>query len=97
MDWNETAQDRRVPLPVSGLLMLSALGRSQATRQGAYKALFKARLEEGRLEEIRSAWETGTPLEENRFKEQIERALGQRVGYSKRGRSLKREPVRKGL
>ncbi len=74
-----------------------ALGRSRLIRQSAYKALFKTRLEEGQLEEIRRAWETGTPLGERRFKEQIERALGQRVGYSKRGRPHKREPVRKGL
>ncbi len=70
-----------------------ALGRSQATRQTAYKALFKAHLEEGQLEEIRGAWETGTPLGEIRFKDQVERALGQRVGYSRRGRPLKREPA----
>ena len=40
-------------------------------------------------EEIRAAWQTGTPLVNDRFKEQIEKALNMKVGYAKRGRPKK--------
>ena len=36
--------------------------------------------------EIRAAWQTGTPLANDRFKEQIEKKLSMKVGYARRGR-----------
>jgi len=39
--------------------------------------------------EIRAAWQTGTPLMNDRFKEQIEKVLNTKVGYAKRGRPKK--------
>jgi len=39
--------------------------------------------------EIRAAWQTGTPLVNERFKEQIEKALNAQIGYSRRGRPKK--------
>ena len=41
--------------------------------------------------EIRAAWQTGTPLMNDRFKEQIEKVLNAKVGYAKRGRPKKRD------
>lgn len=65
------------------------LGRSYAVRQQAYRALFKAHMDEEVINAIRSAWQTGTPLGNDRFREKIERALKTKVGYSKRGRPRK--------
>lgn len=66
-----------------------ALGRSSPARQQAYRDLFKAPMEEETIHAIRSAWQTGTPLGNDRFREKIERVLKTKVGYSKRGRPRK--------
>lgn len=64
-----------------------ALGRTAASRHAAYKALFNAHVDDPReLNEIRAAWQTGTPLGNDLFKEKIERKLKCKVGYSRRGR-----------
>lgn len=65
------------------------LGRSQAARQDAYKALFKAHMDAETLSDIRAAWQTGTPLGNDFFREKIEAKLKIKVGYSKRGRPKK--------
>jgi putative transposase len=67
----------------------TGLGRTKASRCEAYKALFKEHLEEGELEEIRAAWQTGTPLGDADFKAAIEKRLNTRVGQSRRGRPKK--------
>ena len=36
--------------------------------------------------EIRAAWQTGTPLANDRFKEKIEETLNLKVGHARRGR-----------
>jgi putative transposase len=72
--------------------MYEALGKSRLARLEAYKALFRAHLEEGVLEDIRSAWKSGTPLGNDFFRQKIEAKLNCKVGQARRGR-----PSRKGL
>ena len=67
-----------------------ALGRTRAGRQAAYRALFKAHVDEPDLKAIRAAWQTGTPLGNDYFREKIERKLGSKVGQARRGRPSKR-------
>ena len=62
------------------------LGKDDPSRRIAYKALFRHHMEEDTIGEIRSAWRTGTPLGNDRFKEKIEKTLRMKVGYAKRGR-----------
>ena len=66
-----------------------ALGRSKPTRIEAYKALFQAHLDKGVLDSIRSAWQTGTPLGNDYFRQKIEDKLKLRVGQARRGRPYK--------
>jgi len=66
-----------------------ALGRTNASRQEAYKALFKAHLDKGVLDEIRSAWQTGTLLGNDYFRQKIESKLKCKVGQARRGRPRK--------
>jgi putative transposase len=64
-----------------------ALGRTAAGRYAAYKALFNAHVDDPReLNEIRAAWQTGTPLGNDLFREKIERKLKCKVGHPRRGR-----------
>lgn len=62
------------------------LGKDEAQRCAAYRALFEAHLDSAVLEEMRACLQTGTPLGNVRFKEQIEQALNIKVGHAKRGR-----------
>ena len=66
-----------------------ALGENKLARQAAYRDLFSTALDSSTLREVRSCLQTGTPLGSNRFREQIEKALGIKVGYSRRGRPTK--------
>ena len=65
------------------------LGRTRAARLTAYKALFKDHLDAETLAGIRAAWQTGTPLGNERFKAQIESRLKCKVGQARRGRPAK--------
>ena len=58
-------------------------------RQRAYRALFGAGPRADELRAIRSCLQTGTPLGNDRFREQIEKVLGRKVGQSRRGRPRK--------
>lgn len=69
-----------------------SLGRSAKRRREAYRALFHQSLEPKLLDDIRAGWQTGTPLGNDRFRQQIEKTLKTKVGYAKRGR-----PRSKGL
>jgi REP-associated tyrosine transposase len=69
--------------------MYKALARSKPTRLEAYKALFKAHLDKGVLNDIRSAWQTGTPLGNDHFRQKIEDKLKCKVGQARRGRPVK--------
>jgi putative transposase len=66
-----------------------ALGRNASQRQAAYRDLVATQLDPDALCEVRSCLQTGTPLGNDRFRDQIEKALGVRVGYSRRGRPKK--------
>ncbi len=66
--------------------LYTALGKTKATRLAAYKSLFKAHVDEKELTDIRNAWQTGTPLGNDYFKEKIERKLQCKVGQARRGR-----------
>jgi putative transposase len=66
-----------------------ALSRTKPARLEAYKALFKAHLDKGVLDEIRSAWQTGTPLGNDYFRQKIEAKLKCKVGQARRGRPEK--------
>ncbi|HEY5604444.1 MAG TPA: transposase [Gammaproteobacteria bacterium] len=66
--------------------LYTSLGKTKANRCEAYKALFKTRVEETQLKAIRAAWQTGTPLGGEYFREKIERKLKTKVGQARRGR-----------
>ncbi|MBL4759417.1 MAG: transposase [Mariprofundaceae bacterium] len=66
-----------------------ALGNSERSRKEAYQALFQAGADDNEMINIRVSWQTGTPLGNDRFKEEIEAVLGKKVGHNKRGRPLK--------
>lgn len=64
-------------------------GIDESSRCQAYRRLFMAHMADNITGEIRAAWQTGTPLMNDRFKEQIEKVLNTKVGYAKRGRPKK--------
>ena len=70
--------------------MYKALGDSPESRQRAYRELFRAAPGPGQLDAIRSAVQTGTPLGNDRFREQVEAALKRKVGQARRGRPVRR-------
>ena len=66
-----------------------ALGRSEVERQEAYRRLSTVHVDDSQLTQIRDAWRTGTPLGNNRFKEEVEAMLGRKIGQVRRGRPKK--------
>ena len=75
-----------------------ALGKITGSRIKAYKALFSAHMDDECLNEIRAAWQTGTPLGNDTFREKIEKKLQCKVGQARRGRPGKASVKRhKGL
>lgn len=83
--YRANALGERNPL-VSRHPVYLALGRDAPERQVAYQGLVAAQLDPALLQDVRSCLQTGTPLGNDRFRLQIEQALGVRVGYSRRGR-----------
>jgi putative transposase len=65
------------------------LGRSDAERRQAYRALFRAPLDETVADEIRSATHGNYALGNRRFQQQIEAALGRRAIRGAPGRPAK--------
>lgn len=65
------------------------LGRDQAARLQAYKALFQVHLDPDFVDDIRSAWQTGTPLGDDYFRQKVEAKLKCKVGQARRGRPAK--------
>ncbi len=65
------------------------LGTTPTACLDACKALFKSQLEKGMLETIRCAWQTGTPLGNDYFRQKIEAKLNCKVGQARRGRPVK--------
>jgi len=66
-----------------------ALSIGASERQAAYRKLFEAHLDPDLVRNVRACLQTGTPLGNDRFRAQIEQALGVGVGYSTRGRPKK--------
>ena len=67
-------------------MLYQALGRNEAERNYAYRELFGNAVDPSQVHDIRAAVQTGTPLGNAHFREQIERALEQKVGQARRGR-----------
>lgn len=74
----------------SGLLtrhtLYRKLGNHDEARAQAYRELFSNALAPDQLHQLRAAVQTGTPLGNDRFREQIEQATGKRAGQMRRGR-----------
>lgn len=64
------------------------LGDSPEQRLEAYRDLFKAHVDLEQLQQIRDAWQTGTPLGNDFFREKIEAKLQCKVGQTRRGRPV---------
>jgi hypothetical protein len=74
--------------------MLSVIFRlrgqdNKSQRLAAYKALFKAHIDNEEPGVIRASWQTGTPLGNDYFKQKVEDKLKCNVGQARRGRPLK--------
>lgn len=67
------------------------LDRESDARQHAYRELFKHQLPEAQIHEIRECLAYNFPLGNDRFRDEIEAALGRRVGERKRGRPTARK------
>lgn len=77
--------------------LYQALGDTDEARQHAYCALFKGQISDEDMRRIGEAWQTGTPLGNDWFREKVERQLKCKVGYVRRGRPVKPNVVGKGL
>ncbi len=62
------------------------LGHTDAERQAVYRGLFDEGVDLDKLTGLRESLQTGTPLGNEHFREQIESALNRKVGYCRRGR-----------
>ncbi len=67
------------------------LGRTDVERRQVYRALFKTRLDENILNDIRQSTNGNFALGNERFKKQIERALGRRARRGTAGRPKRAE------
>ena len=63
-----------------------ALGGDIPDRQNAYRHLFESQIDNKDIQNIRDAIQFSRPLGNERFKQQVEAALGRPVGYARRGR-----------
>ena len=68
-----------------------ALAPTPTERANAYQQLFKTPLENQVVSDLRQYLQTGTPLGNDRFRQQIEATLEVSVGQAKRGRPAKVE------
>ena len=84
---NANGEPEKLVTPHERLL---ALGEGES-RQRHYQALFNTDLEPDQLHAIRRSASFSMPLGNQRFKEQIERALGRKIGYSVRGRPASKD------
>ncbi len=66
--------------------LYTGLAKTKVARRENYKDLFKAHIDAEQLKSIRAAWQTGTPLGDDRFREKIERKLKTKVGQDRPGR-----------
>jgi putative transposase len=66
--------------------LYQGLGESNEVRQHSYRELFKYQIPDEEIHEIRECLNYNYPLGDDRFKQQIEKALGREVGHNQRGR-----------
>jgi putative transposase len=66
--------------------LYTGLAVDESERRAGYRALFRAHLDDEALDEIRKASNRSLTLGSDRFREQVEAALGRRVGLRQRGR-----------
>ncbi|GAO34630.1 transposase [Sulfuricella sp. T08] len=66
------------------------MGRLPDDRESVYRGLFDRVADSDELALLRCALQTGAPLGNERFKEEIEAALDFKVGFARRGRPLKK-------
>ena len=76
---------------VSEHTLYKALGGKAEERQQTYRELFRYQLPIQTTHEIKEALTYNHPLGNDRFREQIEQALGRSVGEKKRGRPFKQQ------
>ncbi len=69
--------------------LYSALGRDSESRAEHYRSMFKSVVDDVAINDIRAAWQTGTPLGNEVFRTKIETKLGRKVGQACRGRPKK--------
>ena len=67
-------------------LLMTPMDRDE--RRDAYRALLASHLDEGDIHTIRTAARFSMPVGDDKFKAQIEHALGRDIGHAKRGRSI---------
>jgi len=67
-----------------------ALGKDSKQRARRYREGFKEVLDDKLIHDIRASVQTGTPLGNDRFKAEVERLLGVKVGHAHRGRPSKK-------
>lgn len=75
---------------VSPHALYLALSEDALSRQLRYRELFASRLPKGLVQQIQMASQFSMPLGNDRFRQQIERALGRSIGQAKRGRPFAR-------
>jgi putative transposase len=68
-----------------------SLGATPPVRQLAYREFFRQPLDAALVHDVRASVQTGTPLGNDRFREQIERTLQCGIGHPRRGRPAKTE------
>lgn len=62
------------------------LASNKQKRNSVYTGLFLEHLDDKTIKNIRNCTQTGTPLGSSKFITQIEKKLGKKIGYNKRGR-----------
>ncbi|MFL0796418.1 MAG: transposase [Cellvibrionaceae bacterium] len=65
------------------------LGRTKEARCRAYGELFSVHIDGASMRCISEAWQSGTPLGNEYFKDKIEKQLSKKVGQARRGRPMK--------
>jgi putative transposase len=68
-----------------------ALSHDAAGRESAYRAFFDKNPGGDELDLLRASMQSGTPLGNDKFKAQVEAAMGRKVGMLKRGRPVRSE------
>ena len=71
--------------------LFNELGSNSSERMEAYKSIFKAHIDQAEHDKIHKAYQTGTPLGNDYFREKIEKKLKCKVGRDRRGMPSKKD------